>query len=198
MPTQPARSAGHPSSAPVTTAASSPMSSLNGRAATASPSCSISPARGRNVQPRPRPSRHRAPIARRCRLLPRPRRPRTPSRPAHHHRRVLKAIRESAAPAGVPSGRSRCRSCGGHRQPAGLPGEDAEDAGRSFCVPGSASGTARPATRKTRRARGQGRAGMGQPPAGSGAALSPIKTARTSPMAGSWLAGSGSGRCAWI
>ena len=95
------------------------------------------------------------------------------------------------------AGRDAVRA-GGNRQPAGLPGEDAEDAGRSCCVPGSACGTARPATRKTRRARGQGRAGMGQPPAGSCAALSPIKTARTSPMAGSWLAGSGSGRCAWI
>jgi hypothetical protein len=40
--------------------------------------------------------------------------------------------------------------------------------------------------------------GAGRPGGQLVAAASPVKTARTSPMAGSWPTGSGSGRCAWI
>ena len=44
----------------------------------------------RNVRSRPGPPRDRAHIARRRQLLPHPRRSRTSSRPAHHHRPVLR------------------------------------------------------------------------------------------------------------
>jgi energy-coupling factor transporter ATP-binding protein EcfA2 len=46
-----------------------------------------------------------------------------------------------------------------------------------------------------RRAR---RGGASRFPVSRWSAPSPARTARTSPIAGSWLAGSGSGRCAWI
>ena len=63
-PTPPARSASQSNSAPTTTAASSQTSSLNGRAATASPSRSLSPAQPAEPTPTtrttPRPSTYRS------------------------------------------------------------------------------------------------------------------------------------------
>ena len=98
--------------------------------------------------------------------------------------------------------RYRYRYCGSEdSEPSGLlTTPNRQRLGRARC---QETGTQRglPRVWPGRPALGCGRvhgAGAAGPVVGSCFASSPSKTARTSAMAGSWLAGSGSGRCAWI